>query len=175
MYVILSMSNQALVFLTTVIIGVFIGFVYDLFRVLRKVIHHSNLMTYLEDLVYWIFVSLIMFYVMLNKNYGEIRVFSILGAFLGMILYFLTLGRLFMAASLTIIDFIKKVFAVLFEIIMTPFKLIYKLLEYPLKFCKKKIMKYYANIKMLLHKSKNYARIKKKKISGDIDIIMKKI
>jgi spore cortex biosynthesis protein YabQ len=169
------MSNQALVFLTTVLIGFFIGFVYDLFRVLRRIVRHANLLTSLEDVLYWLFVSLFMFYVMLDRNYGEIRFFTIFGAFLGMILYFCTISKLFMAVSMTIVMFIKRVCLVLFTIVMTPFRLIYKLLEKPIFLCKKRIKKTCALLKKLLHKSKNYAKIKKRKFKKDLRIILKKI
>jgi hypothetical protein len=116
-----------------------------------------------------------MFYVMLNRNYGEIRVFTIIGAFLGMLLYFLSISKLFMTASLTIIDFITKMCVTLFNIIMAPLRLIYKILAYPARLCQKRLMKFYANLKKLLHKSKNYAKIKRGKIKKDFSIIFKKV
>jgi spore cortex biosynthesis protein YabQ len=175
MRMILSMSSQALVFLTTVVIGAVIGFVYDLFRVIRKIVPHANLMTSIEDMLYWIIVSLLMFYVMLNQNNGEIRIFTVMGAFLGMLLYFLTVSKLFMAVSLTIVAFIKKILLVLFEIVMTPFRLIYKMLEKPIFLCRKKLKKFRNVLKKWLHKSKNYAKIKKRKLKKDLRIILKKI
>ncbi len=172
---ILSMSNQAVIFLTTAIIGVVIGFIYDLFRVFRKIVPHNDIFTYLEDAVYWVIVSIIMFYVMLNKNYGEIRFFSIFGAFLGMIIYFYTISRLFMKVSVAVVNFLVKVLKLLFDIIMAPFRLIYKLLYNPIMICKKRIKKVILGGRKVLHKSKNYAKIKKKKAISDIRIILKKV
>ena len=172
---ILSMSNQAVIFLTAALVGAFVGFVYDLFRVLRKTFRHPNLVTYLEDAVYWLFVTLVMFYVMLNKNYGEIRAFSVAGVFLGMLLYFLSLSRLFMKVSMTLINWIKKLLLFLFRLIMAPFQLIAKLMKRPLRFCQKKLAKMASNIKRGLHKTQNYAKMKKKKVVNDIRIITKKV
>lgn len=171
---ILSMSRQAVLFFMTIGIGFVIGLVYDGFRILRKIIYHPDFLTYLEDVIYWLIVSVIMFYIMLNKNYGEIRFFSILGVFLGMCLYFLTLSALILKISLTIINFIKKLIIVIVKIILAPFKLIYRLAYPPVIFCKKKIVLAFLAIKKFLHKSKNYAKIKKKKFTNDFRIILSK-
>ena len=106
---ILSMSGQAWLFLFTVITGFVIGFVYDIFRILRKTIPHNHFMVQLEDILYWICVSLLMFYFMLHRNYGEIRLFSIAGAALGGVLYFLTLSLIIMKTSVAVIEFIKRI------------------------------------------------------------------
>ncbi len=167
---ILSISNQAILFLTTILVGMVIGFIYDWFRIARKVIPHFNFLIQVEDIVYWIFVSLVMFYFMLHKNYGEIRAFSVGGAILGMILYFFTFSHLFMKVSLTIIYWIKKVISFIIYILLFPFKLLFKILSYPFNFfkgiflnvlfCFKKILKYfrrcakigYSNFKMAIKK-----------------------
>ena len=172
---ILSMSTQAMIFLTTIIIGLIIGFVYDLFRIFRKIIPHTNAVTYLEDALYWIFMAIMVFYVMLNKNSGEIRFFSILGLFLGMITYFFTLSLLFMKVSLLIVGFIKKIIRLVIEIILMPFRLLYKLLRYPINICKNRLVNYHRNTKKVLHKTKNYAKIKRKKLVNSLKIILKKV
>lgn len=172
---ILSMSNQAAVFLMTVLVGFVIGFVYDLFRVVRKVVKHPGFLIQIEDMIYWILVSIIMFYVMLNKNYGEIRAFSVLGAFLGMLLYFLTVSRLFINVSMLLVKFLAKVIAAVIEIVLTPFKLLYKLLYAPFMFCKKTAAKKMASVKKVLHKSGKYAIMKGTKAFKELDIITKKV
>ena len=112
---ILSMSGQAWLFLFTVITGFVIGFIYDIFRILRKTIPHSYLMVQLEDILYWICVSLLMFYFMLHRNYGEIRLFSIAGAALGGVLYFLTLSPVIIKVSVAVIGFFKRIILFLLD------------------------------------------------------------
>lgn len=172
---ILSMSNQAMIFFTTILVGFVIGFIYDLFRVIRKIIKHPNLLIQIEDILYWIFVSIIMFYVMFSKNYGEIRAFSIVGAFLGMIFYFFTISRLFINVSMIIVEFLKKVIMVIIEIVLMPFRLFYKILYAPIMFCKKNVHKNVLLAKKVLHKSKKYVRMKGTKVFHELKIITKKV
>ena len=119
---ILSMSGQGLLFLTTVAAGFAIGFVYDIFRIVRKTVPHSHLMVQVEDVLYWVAVSLLMFYFMLHRNYGEIRFFSIAGAALGMILYFYSVSVIVMKVSVVVIGFIQKVILAVVGILLVPFK-----------------------------------------------------
>lgn len=130
---ILSMSGQGLLFLTTVAAGFVIGFVYDIFRIVRKTVPHSHLMVQAEDLLYWVAVSLMMFYFMLHRNYGEIRIFSIAGAALGMILYFYSVSVIVMKVSVAVIGFIQKVILTAVRILLTPVRWLVKMLVPPCK------------------------------------------
>jgi len=96
---ILSMSGQASVFAAACAAGAAIGLIYDVFRLVRRIIPHSAAVIHIEDTVFWVSVSLLMFYVTLQTSYGKVRFFNILGAALGALLYFMTAGRLFAAAS----------------------------------------------------------------------------
>jgi len=116
------MSGQGLLFLTTVAAGFAIGFVYDIFRIVRKTVPHSHLMVQVEDVLYWVAVSLLMFYFMLHRNYGEIRFFSIAGAALGMILYFYSVSVIVMKVSVAVIGFMQKVILAVVGILLAPFK-----------------------------------------------------
>ena len=123
---ILSMSGQAWLFLSTVLAGFVIGFVYDIFRILRKTVPHTNWLVQLEDVIYWIGCSLLMFYFMLHSNYGEIRFFAIAGAALGMVLYFCSLSKVVLHVSLTVIQFLQKVILTAARIILGPIRFLLK-------------------------------------------------
>ena len=56
-----SVSSQAYIFLCTVLGGIIVGFVFDLFRVSRKVIKTRNIIVYIEDMVFWLIGSIIIF------------------------------------------------------------------------------------------------------------------
>jgi len=128
---ILSMSAQAWLFLTTVAMGFVIGFAYDVFRIVRKTVSHRHWVVQLEDIIYWVGVSLLMFYFMLHRNYGEVRFFSIAGAALGMIIYFYSLSLLVMKVSVAVIEFLKKVVLTAARILLGPVRLLLKILIPP--------------------------------------------
>lgn len=171
---ILSMENQALLFLTAVLIGAVSAFIFDIFRLLRKIMKHPDFLVQFEDVIYWLVVSFIMFYVMLLNNYGEIRFFLILGFSLGMVLYFLTISRLFMKVSVAIVNFLKKVFMALFRIIMLPIKLLLRILRRPAAFLLKKAQKTGKGFKKILQKIAGYVKIKRRKAVNNLKIVLKK-
>lgn len=75
--------------------GVLITVLYDILRILRRVIPHNLLAVSLEDLLYWIVCSLLIFAMLIRENNGVLRWFAVAGAMLGMLLYKKTLGFLF--------------------------------------------------------------------------------
>lgn len=142
---ILSMSGQAMLFLTSAAFGVAAGFFYDWLRVFRMIVSHKRFFIHAEDIFYWTFAALTLFFIMLEKNYGEIRGFLIVGAFLGMILYFFTVSVLFMRASEAVILFFKKVIRTIFKIVSMPFIVLFKISRRILRpfytFFKKRVLK----------------------------------
>jgi spore cortex biosynthesis protein YabQ len=75
---ILSMSGQAWLFLSTVLAGAVIGLFFDVFRILRRTVPFlaKPVAVQFEDLFFWLLVTGATFYFMLNQNFGEIRLFS---------------------------------------------------------------------------------------------------
>ncbi len=171
---ILSMATQAQIFLMTVASGFIIGFVFDCLRVFRRTVKHPNFLTQIEDIVFWVAVSLFMFYVMLTENYGEIRFYAILGAAIGAVIYFETLSRLFLPVSVAIVNFIKKVLQVTFNILLAPFRFLVYLLSFPARFIGKTLEKAQNRTLVGLRRLKKYGRIKYRKVRKEFSVILKK-
>lgn len=168
------MSSQVTLFLLTVVLGIFIGFIFDIFRVIRKIIKHKDFFIFIEDTIYWLIVSFLMFYFMLNKNNGEIRFFSFIGVCIGMVLYFYTISNWVINISITVISTIKKILAVILKIVISPIKIIFNILKIPLNVLKSTVVKILNNVKNILHKFKLYVKIKLCKILKKLKVIFKK-
>ena len=67
---ILSISEQVIVFLWTTVCGMIIAFVYDIFRIFRKAVKTGSLVTFVQDLLFWLIACIIMFLSIFNCNYG---------------------------------------------------------------------------------------------------------
>ena len=133
----ISVGSQAQIFLHSVIGGMIIAFIYDAFRIKRRAVKTSALVTYIEDIIYWIIVSIIMFAVVYYSNEGEIRGYLFLGTILGAILYALLLSRVVMNSALFIIKIVCRVFSSIWMVVSYPFKLIFKLFAIPARFLAK--------------------------------------
>jgi len=132
---ILSMSGQAWLFLGTVAAGFVNGFVYDIFRIARKTARHKSWLVQIEDVLYWTIASVLMFYFMLRQNHGEVRFFAIVGAAIGMVLYFNSLSPLVIKISVAVINFIKNVILTIVRIILIPIRILIRLIKILAKPC----------------------------------------
>lgn len=97
-------------------LGMAIGFgacmaaVYDVFRVLRRVIPHNTVAVSTEDLIFWICMGLPAFGFVLFINDGVFRLYFVLGIMLGIFVYRETLGRLIVTALSFLLKKIVKFF-----------------------------------------------------------------
>jgi spore cortex biosynthesis protein YabQ len=168
------MESQAVLFLISVAVGAFGAFFFDIFRILRKIVKHVNFAVQIEDILFWLVLSFVMFYVIYMQNNGEIRFYLILGFSLGMILYLQTVSRVVLAAADAIVSFCKKLFSLILRIILLPFQVILHFLKVPAAFLLKKAKKCAGLVKKKLQKLKGYAKIKGRKAFINLRIVFRK-
>ena len=101
--------NQAYLFLVFALNGIFIGILFDFFRILRKSFKTVNFITNIEDILFWILTGLSIIYCMYNFSGGTLRFFMLLGLILGILLYMLTLSDFLVKIVVKIISIIKKI------------------------------------------------------------------
>ena len=110
-------QNQAYLFLVFSLTGVAIGILFDFFRILRRTIKTSNIITYIEDVLFWILTGLLILYNIWYFNNGEIRIFMFLGIIMGILIYMSTLSNILIKISL-------KILRVIINVLELPFKTI---------------------------------------------------
>lgn len=82
----LGIGKEAMIFLYAGLSGIVVLFSYQILRLLRRLIKHHIIIVNLEDLLYWLGVSVYLFRQMYMTTYGSIRWFFILGVVCGIIL-----------------------------------------------------------------------------------------
>lgn len=122
-------TNQAHLFLIFCINGIIIGLLFDFFRILRRIFKTHDIVTYIQDVLFWILTGFIMLYSIFTFNNGEIRLFMFLGVALGIIFYMLCLSSHIIKVNVAIINFLKNIIIKIFNIISIPFKAIYNLIR----------------------------------------------
>lgn len=132
-------TTQAKLFLIFTVNGIIIGLLFDFFRILRKSFKTKDFVTYIEDIIFWILTGFIILYSTFTFNNGEIRLFLFVGIILGILLYMLFFSSYVIKINVSIITFIKKLVIKIFNIVIIPFKFIYKLIRKvffkPISFC----------------------------------------
>lgn len=81
------MANENTFLLHALLMGIFITFVYDGLRILRRVIPHNSFFVSLEDLGFWIYCGAEVFLLMYHESNGTLRWFAVMGALAGMLFY----------------------------------------------------------------------------------------
>lgn len=109
--------------------GIIIGIFFDLFRVLRRSFRTPDIITYIEDICFWIFTGLFLLYILFTFQNGEIRSYVILGLLLGIGIYMLTISRYFIKINVKIITFFKEMIKKVVTIILYPFHLLLHILK----------------------------------------------
>ena len=165
---ILSVNDQAVLFLHIFCAGGAAGMLYDLIEVLRTNIKHKKSAVYIEDGFYWLAVIMLIFLFMLNENYGEIRPFAVAGFFAGMLVYNIIFSRVVTKALNMLINIVKWILKLLFEIIMTPIRLVWLVIGKPVA----KTGTILAGcVKKLLHSGGVYAKIRKRDMINQLKFI----
>ncbi len=157
-------NSQLYLFLIFAVDGIIIGFLFDFFRILRKAVKTPDVITYIEDILFWILTGLLILYSIFTYNNGEIRLFMFLAIVLGILLYVIILSKFVIKLNLIIIDFIKKIFSLIFKFIRIPLDIFSQILKHilfkPISFIIINIKKFFTKI------GKNFIiSIKKSKIS----------
>lgn len=115
-------QNQAFLFLVFTLTGVIIGVLFDIFRILRRTIKTSNIITYIEDVLFWILTGLLILYNIWYFNNGEIRIFMFLGIIIGVLIYMSTISSILIKIFTKLLQTVIKVLELPFKAIISFFK-----------------------------------------------------
>ena len=126
-----SIQSQAYIFFATLYGGIIIGFIYDIYRIFRYYSKPKKVATFIEDLIFWLIVSVISLFILIFSNWGEIRGYVFLGFISGAFLYSRLLSKPVITVLVYVVNFIVKVVKCIFRILFFPFKLIAKQLYVP--------------------------------------------
>ena len=132
-------QNQAYLFLVFSLTGVEIGILFDFFRILRRTIKTGNIVTYIQDILFWIFTGILVLYNIWYFNNGEIRVYMFLGIIIGTLIYMSTLSNIFVKLFSKILSTIIKALEIPFKTIITIFR---KIITAILSFFTKNVKKF---------------------------------
>lgn len=120
-------NNQLGLFIMYIAGGIIICLIFDIFRALRKSIKTPDIITYIQDTLFWIITGALLIYLTFVLNSGNIRLYSFLGLFLGGLLYYFTVSRYFIKGSVKLFTFLKDIFIKVFSFFIIPVKKIFKI------------------------------------------------
>lgn len=149
-----GINQELFFFLKSILTGVLAAFIYDIVRIIRRIIKHGQIMIAVEDGVYWVLCAIFMFVMIYTENDGSVRGFAVIGIILGMVVYHGTVSKWI----------IRYISLLIHEILKILFKLLYVLLT-PIRFIMKRFFKVYKSASKKAGKtSNNFTKALKKKL-----------
>ena len=106
--------SQEQIFIFFFIIGIIIGFIFDIFRVIRTSFKTTDFITLIEDIIFLLISSILIIGGIIKINGGEVRFYLFLGIFLGGLIYSLTISNLYVIIFYEFVKICKKIFKIPF-------------------------------------------------------------
>ena len=124
------------VFLVFVLIGLIISFLFDIFRILRRVYKTPDFVTIIEDIAFWIISGTILLSGIFIINEGKIRAYLFIGLFAGILLYIITISKFTLKIGITSLETLNKlVLKPIFNFLQILAQKVLKLFKFLKNFC----------------------------------------
>lgn len=156
---VVPLLDQFYYFALTILIGMIAGFCYDLYKVTRGTLRLRKIGTALGDVLFWLILTGLVFLLLLLGNWGEVRLYVLLGLALGALIYLnlcsrrtTTLLQWFFKAMHRLLQGLWKGALFIWQLFCLPFKGIYLLVAIPLSITLKIAGKVMRGGKWLLNK-----------------------
>lgn len=116
----INIAQQSVNFLMSCALGMFLGAIYDVFRITRKAFPLPSVLIAAEDILFFLICAFLSFTYMMNFSEGRLRWFVLVGQLLGACVYYFTIGCAVMAAADAIIAFFGRLSRFLWGITVRP-------------------------------------------------------
>ena len=107
-------SNQVLDFLEFVLIGMLIACIFDFFRGYRKFKLVNTLSVIIQDIVYFIIVTIIIIFSIIKLLDSQIRLYIFLGILIGSTIYFSTISKYVIKLYILFFNMFKEIISTIF-------------------------------------------------------------
>lgn len=120
----MNVYSQSKVFCIFFLLGIFINFIFDLFRGMRKSFKFANFVVLLQDILFLSIAGFLFFRTLIVFNNGEIRFFMLIALSFGICIYTLTISKQCVIIVTVILKICKNIFKFIYKLIFLPFFII---------------------------------------------------
>lgn len=151
-----SIFRETNILLAAMATGALLFFVYDLLRIVRRLIPHGTVWVAVEDVLFWLGSAVVIFVMLYQEADGSLRGFSIGGVVIGMLLYACLLSPFIVKGSVFLLEKILYVLlrplVWLSRLIRRPFRALGRKGSKAFRFFKKRLKKLWKTVKMCISK-----------------------
>jgi spore cortex biosynthesis protein YabQ len=130
---IISLISQVKLIIFGLLAGIITGVCFDIYRLIRGFENTHKVMTIIQDLLFWVLTSIVVFIFLMYTNEGYINFYVYLCLIIGVYLYLKCLSTVFIKVQFNLMKFYGKIFRVVWNAILYPANLLF----YKLKIKKK--------------------------------------
>lgn len=132
-----TIGHEAQLFGISLLAGAGLFLLYDILRIIRRILPHGTVAVGIEDFFYWLVCTGVVFVMLYRENDGMVRGFALLGMAVGTVLYYLLLSRYVVSLHVfllkSVLQLLHKVFGVLFAPVIRLGKKVGRFLKKELK------------------------------------------
>ena len=126
--------EQLISFFYFIIVGIVLSIIFDIFRILRRTIKTSDIVTNIEDILFCFITGIIILLSIYYFNNGELRLYIFVGILMGLTIYMIFISRFFIKINVIMINFIKKILYLLIKPFIFILNFTKKLIFKPISF-----------------------------------------
>jgi len=139
--------SQEYMLMVSVMGGMFLGFIWDIYRLIRHFVKLGEVGTAAGDVAYWIISVYLSIQIIYDISYGNLRFFILMGFLLGALLYFYGIS-----------NYILKIFIFCVDSIVFLVKKFLAFMVYPITFLIRKTKKFLYPYSIIAKKGVNKAK-----------------
>lgn len=83
----MTLNTQLLTMISMIVGGIYLGFATETFRRISVIWNSKKILTFIAEILYWVFQTCILFLVLFQVNDGELRAYIFLACLLGFSMY----------------------------------------------------------------------------------------
>jgi len=127
-----TLEMQLEFFIWSIITGLFSGFLYDIFRLARKLTNPKAGTIIFHDILFLVFAAIVVSVLSFTAGRGEVRLFEFVGIFFGFVLYRFAFKDSVVKVLEKLVKFFAKLVIFIVKIVLFPLVFIYKILKKPI-------------------------------------------
>lgn len=110
----MKLKEETISFFVFILLGIIIGIIFDFFRALRKIKKYNDKYIYIQDIIFFVIVGILLSTVLIYNLEDELRIYLFLALFLGIIIYATTISNYIIAIFSDFIKISGKIFHFIF-------------------------------------------------------------
>lgn len=121
---VISISKQLGLVVFSIAAGLITGMLFDSYRLIRGFSNVNKIITFIEDTLFWIFTSVVVFVFLVYENYAYIGTYVYMCIVIGVYLYIKVISKFYLSSQYKIFKLLGKILRISKNLILYPFQFI---------------------------------------------------